>query len=153
MKDKVNEALEVAESLLEQHSLYGWKVYWNEMRKCVAETNHEDKYIVFSKYFIMKASMDDMVGVTLHEIAHAILGHGYGHGDEFMELCKKISPNDKYAVPQAKFDISRYIFTCPRCGYSGSHNSSRDKMCGVCYEEGNGAVFIKSKNKIELSSW
>lgn len=151
--DKINGAISIAEALLEKHDLRGWKAYWSGMRKSLAETDHREKQIVFSKYFISKASFEEFVGVALHEITHAMLGPGYGHGDEFVELCREISGSDEYAVPSANFDISRYMFTCPECNYSGSHNSNKDKMCGYCYGEGKKVVFEARKNKIETREW
>lgn len=153
MKDKLTIAMSRIESMLREHKLDDWIAEFNGQRKTIALTYHAEKKIVFSKYFVSMASKEEFEGVALHEIAHALLGPGYGHGPEFFEMCTTISPTDAYAVPQGNFQISRYLFSCPECGYSGTHNSSADKLCGYCFRQGKEVKFNKEINKIEVRSW
>ena len=145
-----NRALE----LLGLHNLQDWSVSINGSRSALAFTDHIDKDISISKFFVYMSSKKQFDGVVLHEIAHALLGPGFGHGDEFLELCKKISPDDDYAKAWVDIGIRRYFFECPRCSYSGYHNSKSDKACPECYgKTGDTIVFNRKVNTVNLKMW
>lgn len=148
-------ALVRADKLLANNGLIkDWRVSINGSRSSLAWTEHTDKEISFSKFFAYTATREQFDGVILHEIAHALLGPGFGHGKEFTELCERISPNSEYATALADIGIRKYLFTCPRCGYSGYHNSKADKACGSCYAgTGKKIVFDRKVNTIEVKEW
>lgn len=155
MKEKkLLKAYNRALKLLAIHGLADWQVSVNGSRSSLAWAEHTDKEISISKFFIYLSTRDEFDGVILHEIAHALLGPGFGHGKEFTDLCKKISPNSDYAVSGMDIGIRRYFFKCPRCGYSGYHNSKRDKACASCYAAtGKEIPFERTVNTVELKEW
>ena len=156
-KTLADEKLKVASvrgaKLLIDNGLGDWTFSINRKRSVLAETWHKEKKIVFSKYFLLVATPEQVDGVTLHEATHALLGPGYGHGKEFVELCEKISPNSYYAKEKGDVSIRRYVFTCPECKYQGSHNSPAVKGCGKCYKEGKVVKLDMEKNQIKVLQW
>lgn len=153
MTDKEKAAISIAESMLKTNGLTDWSVGVNARRNTLAETWHEEKKIMFSKYFIALATKEQFTGVSLHEIAHALLGPGFGHGDEFVETCMNMGLHPEYTSGDVKVSINRYRFTCPSCGFTGTHNAGCDKACVRCSVDGATVVMIKTKNTIIVKEW
>lgn len=151
--EKFKMVLERSADLFLENGLSDWKFKMNNSRSNLAETFHSDKTISFSKSFLLVADKEQFEGVTLHEIAHALLGPGFGHGDEFIAKCTEISPNADYAKISTNVPIRRYILTCPSCGISGCHNRKRDYYCVPCEQNGEMVKFDIKVNKIEVEMW
>lgn len=152
-KQKLKVATDKAAELLIENGLADWRIEIRNTRTSLADTYHQEKIIVFSKRFILVATEEQFIGVTLHEIAHAMLGGGFGHSEEFVALCKKISPTDKYAVPEIDIRIRSYIYECSGCGASGGSNRRTDAYCSSCFEKGDVIKFTRRKNEIVVTQW
>lgn len=155
-KTKLEVAMLKAIELMQANGLGSWKIDINNKRSSLAETYYRTQTIMFSKHFVLVSSQEQFVGVTYHEIAHAILGKGHGHDKEFKDLCAKISPNADYA--QRSVDIGnpirKFILECPDCGYSGSTNSKKTRYCANCWKEKKEMVaFVKKENELKVKMW
>ena len=150
---KIKEAVLLGAQLLIENGLGDWKIDLNKGRKSLADTYHKDKRISFSRSFITVATKEQFVGVTLHEIAHAMLGPGYGHGKEFVELCTKISPNPDYATHSADVRIGMYIYECPNCNYGGASNKRLEAYCQECFEKQQYHKLVRTKNELLVKEW
>lgn len=54
--------------------------------------------IVFSKDFLLKASIEQCLEVIYHEVAHAFAGEAAGHGTEWFKQCVRLGiMGDQYA--------------------------------------------------------
>lgn len=160
MKDAVlvNSKLELAmleiAKLMKDNGLGKWTVKLNSKRTSLAETFHSEKTIYFSKPFIMVADKSQVVGVTLHEVAHALVGAGHGHDKVFREKCVEISPNSDYAEHATSIQLKKYILTCPKCGQSGSNNKNEDRYCGKCFTKDESMVkFDIKENNLKVVLW
>jgi ribosomal protein S27AE len=153
LEKKLKLAILKGAELLKEQGLGDWKIKLNRKRAVVAQTDHPSKTIFFSKYFVMVADKEQFVGVTLHEATHALLGRGKGPGREFVELCTKISPNDKYAKRGVSLSIRKYLLTCPECGQMGSMSTMADRYCGQCSMEGGIVKFDVSLNQLKVRMW
>lgn len=155
-EQKLRDALLVSAELLIEHGLNDWKIKLNGKRRVLAETNHTRKTILYSKHFVMVADKEQFIGVTIHEIAHALLGKRSGHGREFMELCKKLSPGSDYAANRKlEVNMYRYVLTCPGCGAQIKLlGKKRNGVCRKCLEERNEENHFEVKeNKLEVRLW
>lgn len=152
-EEKIKAAFLLGAQLLIENGLGSWKIKVKNTRTSLADTYHREKTIEFSKRFILVATEEQFIGVTLHEIAHAMLGPGFEHGEEFVELCKKISPTDEYAVPNINIPIRSYIYECTECGTSGGSNRRVDAYCSLCFEKGKAIKLIARKNEIVVTPW
>ena len=150
---KLAEATARAEALLRKHGLNDWSVQIFGKRSVLGEAWHKQKTIKISKFFVYVANAEQFEGIVLHEVAHALLGPGFGHGEEFVATCTRISRNNRYATESSSFKIHRYRFTCPRCEFVGTSNANRDMACARC-STGLGLVkFNKEVNTLEVRSW
>jgi predicted SprT family Zn-dependent metalloprotease len=155
-KQKLEAALLKAVHLMSKSGLSDWKININNKRSILAETWYRTKTIMFSKHFVMVATEDQFVGVTYHEIAHALVGKGHGHDEEFKKLCTEISPNAEYSRSSVNIGVSirKFLLECPDCGYKGSTNSKKDRYCGVCWKNKKEAVlFNKTENTLKINNW
>lgn len=152
-QDKFNMAKTAALGMLEDNGLYEWSVKLNNKNTTSAETHHDDKTIYLSKRFLIITDSNNFRGVMLHEIAHAMLGPGFGHGEEFMSMCSKLEVSDEFSTHGVMMGIGKYVLSCSKCGQTGTHNSPRDKYCGMCAKDGEMTKFDRKINKLELRSW
>lgn len=159
MSDKlVEQKLKVAvlhgAKLLVENGLGDWTIKLNNKRSVLAETYHSKKTITFSTPFLIIADKEQLVGVTLHEAAHALVGAGHGHDNVFVKKCKEISPNDEYARYGVTIPLRKYILTCTNCGYSGTNNLKKVRYCGVCFKkDGSIHEFKVTENILKVNVW
>jgi hypothetical protein len=66
-------------------------VGWTGDRKAGMTKYHPtEPTIIFSKDFILRASIEDCLEVIYHEVAHAFAGEAAGHGDKWFEQCVRL---------------------------------------------------------------
>lgn len=154
IENKLRMAVLKSAELLVENGLSDWKIKINNRRSSLAEAWHSEKTIFFSKYFLIVADQDQLIGVTLHEATHALLGRGHGHNSTFVEKCKEISPTDEYAQRSADIPLRRYILTCPDCGQRGSNNLNLTRYCGKCFiNESKQVAFNIEPNELKVKEW
>jgi len=76
--------LQVAEKLAKDFmSIYipEWKFTWNDAKTTIGHCTHNDKTITLSETFTKHRTPGETLDTILHEIAHALVGPGKGHGD------------------------------------------------------------------------
>lgn len=153
-KEKINQAKRLIRLLMLDHNLDGWSIKVSKTRSTIAETFYKDKTIMFSSSFLKIASLDQLIGVTLHEIAHALVGEGHGHDKVFVDKCKEISPTDEYAKEFMRIHINNYIVSCPRCEQKGGETKQRNAYCAVCFNKDKELIKLESKrNPIYVKAW
>lgn len=77
----VTEALWLYAELAEKHGLEDWKIVLDTRTETRAGLcSHRKRTISISKWFVEQAPADEIRNVMLHEIAHALVGPGKGHG-------------------------------------------------------------------------
>lgn len=153
MEVKLKQVADKAYNLIAEHGLVNWQVQFNNRTVVVGETDHLEKTLTFSKKFIKVAEEHEFYGVLMHEIAHALLGPGFGHGERFIEKCMQIGVPEEYATYATKKHIRKYMYKCSECGYAGSHNSHKDVYCYYCSEENKISKLDVTENKLKLKVW
>lgn len=94
----------------------GWTFEISNQKRRVGECNHRRKVIRYSQHFMDKTPSESITDTLLHEIAHALVGPGYGHGNHWKYAAKLIGANPERmcndAVSTAK---PNYILHCGHC--------------------------------------
>lgn len=142
-----------AKYMFGQYGLADWDIQISNARSPIAETYHTDKVIVYSKYFCYLADKPMFRSVTKHELAHALIGPGKGHGKEFEEAYAKIDNGSKYAGATTDIFLKKYFFECPICHTSGSINKKDKYYCIPCAKKGLDSQVNISKNEIKVVPW
>lgn len=153
-EEKLKSAILHGYNLLSSNGLDEWSIKTNNKTSSLAETWHDEKTIFFSKKFIIVSDKEQFEGIALHEITHALLGPGYGHGNEFVDMCTKISHDNKYACRSIDIPLKKYILTCPKCGYTGNINTIQyDRYCSKCFDNEEIVKLVPKRNVIEVKVW
>lgn len=132
-------ASDTARNLMEAHGLWadGWRFEFDNGRRRFGCCRYGPRVISLSRYLVRLNSEDEVRNTILHEIAHALVGPGVGHGPEWKRMARRIG-----ADPQRTHDSTtvpgRYLIECNRCGRSlgTRHRKSR----GVYTHTGCGGV-------------
>lgn len=82
-------------NLLNTHkftSLYekGWRTCFSKNEKNIASCHYNEKRIQFNVIALQSQGEADIKKTILHEIAHALVGPGYGHGEVWINKAREI---------------------------------------------------------------
>jgi len=87
----INKALMIAESLVRYHLSKEWTIRMNgRLLKTFGQCNHLTKVINLSKKLTINEIEDSVIDTILHEIAHALVGSGHGHGKVWINMALSI---------------------------------------------------------------
>lgn len=133
------EAFSVGKKMLDVFGLSReWTFMLDRAKTRAGVCKHSQKVISVSKYFIAAASPDDFRQVMLHEIAHAIVGHGAGHGPLWRSTALKIGYRGGRTVPSFSEPLqhANWVGACP-AGHKITRirKPSRETSCGTCSRE------------------
>jgi predicted SprT family Zn-dependent metalloprotease len=137
----ISQAELVARFLMEEHGLTarGWRFQWdNAVRRFGCCMQPPRKLITMSRSLTEANSVRHMVDVILHEIAHALVPVGSGHGPTWRQKALSIGCNGKRCYG-AEVNVARaqFLGTCPACGHT-THNHRRNKTaCSACCRKHN----------------
>ena len=70
---------EIFNEEMEKNNLTGWGFEFMKRKRSVGLCNYNKRIIYYSVYAI-EANEEEIRDVARHEIAHALVGRGYGHG-------------------------------------------------------------------------
>lgn len=148
-------AAEMARTELKKWGLEDWSFKFNDRHCSFGLCRYDEKTIFLSKYLVNLNTVERTMQTVLHEIAHALLGPGHGHDNEWKKLCIKIGGNGVRCYTEAntvtpKF-LRAYTYVCTSCGRE-THKSyilRQPRACGRCCEVHNFGNF-SSKFALKL---
>ena len=95
--ERLNGVAGMARRLMDEHGLTGWTLAFGEARKRLGDCHFRYHVIRISRTHALEGSEEQIRDTVLHEIAHAIAGHGAGHGPLWKATARRIG-----ATPRAK---------------------------------------------------
>ena len=117
---KVLEAYELATKLLQEHGLRqrGWVIDIDNAKSRFGCCNYTKKEISLSKPLIEANDYVQVVDTILHEIAHALVGHGHGHDSVWKAKCVEIGckPERCFSDKDTVLIAGKYKAICGGCG-------------------------------------
>jgi predicted SprT family Zn-dependent metalloprotease len=123
------QARRLAETAMRNHGLIsqGWVFQWDNARHRFGLCQYRYKTLSFSKFLTENSEEDEFMATVMHEIAHALVGAGHGHGivwrRKMIELGQ--SPNrtkrSNSAQVEAKKATANYVVTCSVTGNVVAH--------------------------------
>lgn len=124
-------ALDLANSLLYQHGLQDWRITLDRATSRVGVTRHSTKTIGLSAPLVALNDSALIRNTILHEIAHALVGPGAGHGPVWRRKAREIGCDAKRTASNAVTPPKRYMTTCETCGRSAGR--SKRPQAGSVY--------------------
>lgn len=130
---ELDRARDLALDLIEQHGL-DWKFGWDHARRRAGQTDFTNRRITLSKHLTPLCSPEQVRQTVLHEIAHALVGPGHGHGPVWQAKAKEVG-----ADPRRTTGADFPTLAAPwRAVCSAGHTHERfrlprrDVSCGYC---------------------
>lgn len=128
-------AKSLAVALMTQHKLYGWqfRMNTNVRRAGVCKYPHGTApgRIELSCHYVESNQESEIRDTILHEIAHALVGPGHGHGAVWKAKCIEIGarPERCYGA-HIKMPKGVWKASCPSCGREFSRHRRPRKLTG-----------------------
>lgn len=141
------EAQQLAKELMQQHNVSHYHFKFDNAVRRFGYCSYTKKTISLSKKIVILNDEATVRNVILHEIAHAMLGKGYGHSLTWVRTARSIGcdgircySTNKVATPQLKYSV-----ICPTCGVKAKRAKKprRDLACSACCNKFNGGKYSK----------
>lgn len=142
--------------LMMEHGLHDWTVKLHNKRRVLADCSHVTRTIRYSKNFLKVTTKAQLEGVTLHEIAHALVGQHHGHDAVFKRKVIEIGGDTGFTGANVADPVHthKYNLVCPFCGAKSKSNRNRAYICGKCSrDKGERVKLLVTENILEVRPW
>ncbi len=125
---------------MDNNGLQDWEIGFKNSKKILATCYHSKRQIKMSKPFYEINDCKRVTKTVLHEIGHAILGSGHGHGEMWKRTCRKIGLDNPSKFADTKDIIKpppKYTGKC-ECGkqnFRVERKRKRNGHCALCIGE------------------
>lgn len=131
----------LAKNLVKEHLPPPWGFKFDRAVRRAGCCKHRKKLITLSEYFALNNSVEEVIDVVKHEIAHALAGPKHGHDAVWKAICIKIGakPERCYDAKVVKMPTGKYVAICPKCSKEYHFHRRPTKtgyMCGKCLKNG-----------------
>lgn len=115
-------ARRLAEKAMADHGLTGWYFQWDNAKKRFGQCNYTYKILSFSRFLTEHSEEEDFMATVMHEIAHALVGSGAGHGPVWKAKMRELGQNpsrtkaSNAAQREARKAAANYVLTCATSG-------------------------------------
>lgn len=142
---------QLAEALMKRYGLIekGWSFGFNHRTRSVGVCHYRTKRIELSLHHAEQSDLTEIIDTIKHEIAHAVLPPGEGHGSLWKAACLMIGARPERCYQGPEIDMSRWVGTCPSCGHMFKRVSKpkRQFSCHKCDDKFNRDFLIILKRK------
>jgi predicted SprT family Zn-dependent metalloprotease len=150
------EARELALSLMKQHGLeYRFRFEFDNAKQRFGSCSFYPRFITLSKHLVQLNDYEAVKDTILHEIAHALVGPGYGHCWVWKRMAIEIGCNGKrcYSSEDTILVERTLIAKCPNCGkeYGRFRMPRKQYSCGKCVDVPYQERLLIFERKMELS--
>lgn len=118
----LTQAATLARTAMQAHGLEGWTFQFNRRKSSFGVCKHLSRTIELSSILTQHADREQVIQTIGHEIAHALAGHGAGHGPVWKAQMRSMGlkpdrcgeTNDQQRI--ALQSTAKYIVTCSVTG-------------------------------------
>ncbi len=124
----------MAQELLEQHGLRGWRVELDRAKRRAGVCRFQDRVIGLSGPLIDVHDEREVRDTVLHEIAHALVGPAHGHDAVWRATALRIGCSGKRCVDAESPRVpGPWVGVCPAGHVKDRHRRPERVMsCGLC---------------------
>lgn len=116
--------------LLRQHGLDDWRFEFHNRKTFMGTCFYRRKLIAYSIYFL-HAPREEITDMLLHEIAHALVGPGHGHGRVWRAKARELGCRPVTCGETSSAAEYNYRMECPSCGRSWYRYRMRRRNFGA----------------------
>jgi predicted SprT family Zn-dependent metalloprotease len=113
----LKELEDLAHQELLKHNLTGWTFAFVNTKRRLGVCKYREKRIEIAEYYAANSPRETVVDTLLHEIAHAIVGPGVGHGPGWKLVAMRLgaTPRACETTATAIIQPGDWQATCPAC--------------------------------------
>ena len=127
------ETIALADKLMTKHGISEkWVFHFDNAKRRLGKCNYSKKIISLSKHMIPLLERHEVEDTLLHEIAHALVGKGHGHGMVWKAKAIEIGCNGERLYCGEARTKPKYKGTCPKCGKVITRHRRKNISCGTC---------------------
>ncbi len=132
------EAQALGEKLLRDHGLDDWRFAFDRARSRLGACHFHRRTITLSRHLVALNGRAEIEETLLHEIAHALVGPGHGHGPAWQRMARRIGiPPRARADADVRLPIPRWALVCEHCHRTVARRHQRRLAlarvaCGHC---------------------
>lgn len=121
----LSETRMLANSLLRKHGLAdaGWSFNWDNAKSRGGQCDHTYRRITMSRHLVPMWSDQEVLDTLKHEVAHALVGAGQGHGPVWARKMRELGVKPERCHNNAVVE-GRYLAICDHCGVE-AHRAHR----------------------------
>lgn len=115
--ERLHEVSIEVRQLMDKHGLKDWSFQFSPAKSWLGQCQHNAQLIKLSIRHAFTLPVDDVTDTILHEIAHALAGHGVAHGPEWKAIAVRIGarPVRCYSTldteeKKRQFEITKKMF-------------------------------------------
>jgi predicted SprT family Zn-dependent metalloprotease len=108
-------AKQMAEEMLRHHGLNDWAVEFSRAVTRLGQCRYRNKTINLSEIYVELNTEANVLDTILHEVAHALVGPGQGHGFVWARKAKDIGCSALRCRTSAVTIEGKYKYECPNC--------------------------------------
>ena len=125
---------ELAESLMRQHGLVGWKFEFDRAKVRLGCCHHRTRKITVARFHAQHDPLEQVRDTILHEIAHALCGCREGHGPAWKAKAVEVGarPERCASAIGLRSQARKWRGTCQRCGMVCLRHRRQELYCGEC---------------------
>ncbi len=129
----------LAVRLMNEHGLHGWSFRFDHAKRRCGVCRFTSKTIQMSRHYVEHNDETIIRNTILHEIAHALVGPGHGHGPVWQAMALKVGARAVRCNAQAIMPQGGWQATCGCCKYTYRRHRLRNRnavySCGTCGKE------------------
>lgn len=135
-----------ARDLLDDHGFKHWRIEFSETKEMVAYCDYKNQRLVFSRCYVGNPTTR-WENVITHEVAHAIVGPGYGHGITWQRTHRFLGGDGERCQKGTTLAPEHFKWRV-ECSVDGSllgrvHRRGKALARGVCRCHGKPPVWIE----------
>lgn len=133
----LHKAEQMAIKAFHEHGLAqaGWRFQWTTAKRTLGVCRHHSKTIGMSRVLVLLNDEAQTQDTILHEVAHALVGPGAGHGPVWRAKARQIGCNGQRQAADAVTPEAKWTGTCPNGHVAKRHRlteKARGVACGTC---------------------
>ena len=136
---------ELMSELLPLPDFADWRFEYDNAMRRFGSCDYDRSVITLSPTLVQMNSIRKVREIIVHEIAHALAGHGAGHGPRWKAIDLSLGGTGKRCYDQGGAEvvtpIPPFYGTCPNCGHVVTAWRRRKTACKRCCNQYNHGKF------------
>lgn len=134
----------LARAYMDAHGLADWSFGFDRAKRRLGQTDYATRTITISRHYAENGDRELVRNTMLHEIAHALVGPGQGHGAAWQEQARTLGIDPRATAHDIPELPAKYIGTCPNGHAHTRHRRPRGQhSCLACAPRFDGRYLIR----------